>query len=65
MQTTYLILGALTFWTLVGTALLVGSVAIAEWHKGRTRHQIDTVADPFTERETRNIVRRYRERSIG
>lgn len=61
MNDVYLVLGALTFWTLVAAATLVASVAVAEWSRGRKRQQIETIVDPFTEEQTSKLVREWRE----
>lgn len=60
MTSIYLVLGALTFWALVATALLVGSIYAVEWWADRTqRREIGDVIDPFTRTQTDRIARQW------
>lgn len=51
-------IGAITLTVLAGIAVIVG---LDEWDAARKRHRIDSIIDPFTERETRMLVDRYRQ----
>lgn len=50
--------GALTLTALAGIAVIIG---LDEWESARKRHRIDSIVDPFTQRETRMLVDRYRQ----
>ncbi|HEY7822667.1 MAG TPA: hypothetical protein VIG24_07545 [Acidimicrobiia bacterium] len=61
MDMVYLVMGALSFWSIVIVGVMVGSVAIAEWWQGRMVARDASRIRRLTPEQTDRLIREWRQ----